>query len=185
MIDLLTKQIESLPLCRERSNACASYYNNCVFLFGGCETNCAALNNTDMFDLDNKVWKKLTDLPMLSRDTSAVLVYNFFVVSDSVRNIYKYDIFLNSFDILNSMIQSSSHNILIKDFDKIYFAGGRSGFQLLWGEFERMETTSQKAECFYLSDDLETCNKRTKRFLLWLEQKYLQIQPRQFRFKNN
>lgn len=119
LIDLKTFTVEQLPKLRQRGITTATYYKQCVYIFGGY-TGKTHLENADKFDLIKKQWVCLSPLPNISGDMH-VLIYRSYFLMTYIRNssLLKYYLDKNSYEAIGSLKYGSNHSI-IRDCQKIY-----------------------------------------------------------------
>ncbi|OMJ90254.1 hypothetical protein SteCoe_7462 [Stentor coeruleus] len=92
LIDLKTWRAEPLLKCRVRFDACATYFNGFVYIFGGQNGN-AALNTCDKYDLANKRWVNLVNRAFTAFGVNVLPYPSFFILTGYNANaLWKYNI---------------------------------------------------------------------------------------------
>ncbi|OMJ66875.1 hypothetical protein SteCoe_36139 [Stentor coeruleus] len=130
IIDLNNHSVEILRGVRGRSFACATYYDNEVYLFAGWHIN-ANLAYCDKFSLATRTWSSLANFPAGAvYSVSALPCREFFILSTlSGNNLYKYDTKKNSYDILTQGVVNHVCNILFRDNDKCFYLANNLCFK--------------------------------------------------------
>lgn len=128
IIDLISKSVESLPSCRERSLSSATFLNGNIYMFGGFNSK-GLLQNSDKFVLETKMWTSLANLPIAQQDTSVLPCKDMLIISTHSANcLFAYIYNSDSYETLANGIISHSYNILIRDSGLCYLISGNNVF---------------------------------------------------------
>lgn len=121
LIDLNTFAVEMLPKCRVRGVATATYYEKHVYTFGGKTSGGSMMNLADKFDLENKRWENLANLPNAAQDVHAIPCRTFIILAFSPNSsLLSYFTDLNKYETLANNISCKYYNIFIRDREKYY-----------------------------------------------------------------
>lgn len=128
LIDLITKSVESLPRCRERSLSSATFINGSIYMFGGFNSK-GLLQNSDKFILESKTWVSIANMPLAQQDTSVLPCKNLLIISThSANRLFAYILASDSYETLVTGIASHSYNILMRDSGLCYLISGNNVF---------------------------------------------------------
>lgn len=121
LIDLNTFTVESLPKGRIRGVATATYYDKCVYTFGGLTKKGNKMNFADKFDLENKRWVTLANLPEVAQDVHAIPCRTFIILTfTSQSSLLSYFRDFNKYEALANNISCNFQNMFIRDCEKYY-----------------------------------------------------------------
>lgn len=122
IIDIQKLTIENLPESICRGDTLPTYYNNCVYIFGGCN-NTGILNYVEKFDLVNKAWISLGKLPGNAFNVKTVTFRSYFLMTFyGNSSMLKYKIKENSYEFIWQL--SFCYSILFRIFKTIYLIEG-------------------------------------------------------------
>ncbi|OMJ76328.1 hypothetical protein SteCoe_24314 [Stentor coeruleus] len=121
LIDLNTFSVEVLPKWRIRGVATATYFEKCVYTFGGQTSGGTRMNLSDKFDLGEKKWTALANLPDVAQDIHAIPCRTFIILTFTPNSsLLKYFTNLNKYETLASNISCNYQNMFIRDHGKYY-----------------------------------------------------------------
>ncbi|OMJ76309.1 hypothetical protein SteCoe_24335 [Stentor coeruleus] len=123
IINLETKQVESLPKYKQRAHAQATLYNNKIYIFGG--SNGKLVNFSSSFDLNSRTWNTLSNLPAPVGNTSTLLLGNEEIfIAGYLNFIGTFNTKSNSYQCFDANINTLIISLVIRDNDKIYLLSG-------------------------------------------------------------
>lgn len=118
LINLDSNTFENLPRLDPNHTACATYYKGKVYIFGG-HTGYQSLITCNAFDLGTKSWIHLTNLPIATSTTSALVINDKFLISGYENFLDEYNAQTNTFKVISEDLYISTINLLIKDGGRI------------------------------------------------------------------
>lgn len=107
-----TYVVEKLQSGIPRRGSIPVVYNNKIYVFGGYIDACT--NSCDYFDLNLNQWFKLSNLPSPKSDVSTIRIDQKILISAQDQFMQIYNISQNTFMDMNSAINPTAKNILIK-----------------------------------------------------------------------
>lgn len=123
MIDLESKKVEELKKTQKKAMACASYYQNKIYVFGGFSGE-NAIKNCDVYDLIEKSWGSAAMLPISVCNTNVVSLKGRFLIAGCHNFLYLYDVKGNWYQEVAKVIVSA-YNMIVKNGEKLFLIGVR------------------------------------------------------------
>ena len=128
IIDLNQQSIEVLPVDIKRRQSTGEHFNNKIYVFGGYGG--SNLVYSSFFDLIQKNWVRISDMPLKSRNISTLSINSKILITGYYSSLFLYDPAMDSYDKTIMNFEISSQNILFRygnriilvNLDKIYFA---------------------------------------------------------------
>ncbi|OMJ77064.1 hypothetical protein SteCoe_23416 [Stentor coeruleus] len=117
IIDLKNNTSEALPKIRPRMRACATYFNQSIYLFGGWFNSSTSF--CDRIDLSSKTITCLSNLPMNTGNTSTILINDKILISGTSNFLQLYDTRKDNYSMVSRDLNFGTDNILIQDKNRI------------------------------------------------------------------